>query len=341
MGLPPGGNIQALAAATKSQNGAILAALDAGGQLWLNGQDGPGGSWGRWVLARDAMGQPVPGQDLAFSGQGYGPVTLAMTDLKGMVWILAQDGGGGWNDWVGPGIGGELFSFGAIAASEQGGGRGVQLAAADDTGGLWGCEQPTLRGPWGSWTSGFGDLSGGSAFPIGEVAVAGQNNACLMLVAESGGVLSAVPQTSPGGGWGEASALNPNGPSVNRICASQQSGARGVQVWGIDTSEERIGQIWTIFQDSAGGPWDPWAGPGFLNQPEPLIRIAAAGQGNGCVMLFGVGITGNLWTIGQTSPGGSWGGWAQMTAPPAAAAEAEAPKAPAAPTQLRVGGDCD
>ncbi|MEA3045592.1 MAG: hypothetical protein QOH47_3430 [Sphingomonadales bacterium] len=198
------------------------------------------------------------------------------------------------------------------AATGQG---GTQLFALDGTGRLWINSQTSPGADWSGWTRGLGSFTGGSTFRIGEVALGGQNNDCLMLVAEADGQIAVVPQVQPGGAWGEFSIRNDSGPYVTGICACQQGGSRGLQLWGLDTAPATMGQVWTLFQDSPGGPWDPWQGPGFVDQPEAFLTIAAAGQGNGCTILLGVGVTGNLWTIGQTSPGGGWGSWAQTESP--------------------------
>lgn len=305
----PGGNIQAMAAGTQSGGGACLFTLDLVGALWFAAQNGAGGAWGAWQGPKFA-GQPAAGEAITVAGQNNGRLMLLMTDETGMVWSMTQDNSGGWGNWQGPGIGGEEFSFGAIAAGEQSGARGIQLFAADPMGHLWNCYQMNPGADWSGWTS----FNPG---PAGEVALGGQNNGCLMLVTESEGDIAALPQTQPGGAWAtEWEPLTDEGPSVNSICAAQQGGSRGIQIWGLDRSEAQLGQVWTVFQDTAGGNWDPWQGPGFSSQPEPFRDIAAAGQGNGCTILMGVDYAGNLWAIGQNSPGGGWGSWAQIAAPP-------------------------
>lgn len=306
----PGGSMQALAAATDGGGlGAWLFALDERGNLWVSSQASPGGAWDAWQGPKFG-GQPDAGAQIACANQNNGCLMLVMVDTQGMAWSLSQTApGGGWGAWEGPGIGGQKFSWKSIAAGQQTGPRGIQLAAVDETGGLWSCYQMNPGADWSGWTQGIGTLQGVS---LGEVALGGQNNGCLMLVTESTGSLAAVPQTQPGGAWGSWSGLNDSGPSVNQICACEQGGSRGVQVWGLDST----GTIQTVFQDSAGGNWDPWQA--FVgNQPAtPLITIAAAGQGNGCTIFFGVDVPGNLWSVSQTAPGGGWGSWTQLTAPP-------------------------
>jgi hypothetical protein len=314
MGTPPGGTIQAMAAATQSgKYGACLFTLDDRGSLSFTSQEFPGGDWQVWQ-GPSFGGQPKPGAQLACAGQNDGCLMLAMLDLEGWVWTAQQDHPSGeWGLWQGPGIGGQKDSWIAIAAGEQSGARGIQLMAADDAGQVWACYQMNPGADWSGWTSGLAVLSGGQNFAAGELALSGQNNGMLMLIAESGGEIAALPQVQAGGSWGAWSALGLGGQSdpVKNICACQQGGSRGVQLWGLDGN----GKVMTLFQDTAGGNWDPWQV--FLgSQPEPFVLIAAAGQNNGCTIFFGVGEEGDLWTVGQSAPGGDWDKWRTMTPPP-------------------------
>src|SRR6185437_14563640 len=111
-----------------------------------------------------------------------------------------------------------------------------------------------------------------------ELALAGQNNDMLMLFALSGGEITALPQAQPGGAWGAWTALGLGGQTdpVKNICACQQGGSRGVQLWGLDGN----GKVMTLFQVTAGGAWGKWQ-IFSADQPEPFVRTAAAGQNNG------------------------------------------------------------
>lgn len=315
MGAPPGGTIQAMAAGTQSgKYGACLFTLDENGSLSFTTQETPGGFWQVWQ-GPSFGGQPAPGAQIACAGQNNGCLMLAMLDLDGMVWTMRQKHASseGWDDWQGPGIGGQKFSWIAITAGEQSGARGIQLMATDDTGQVWGCYQMNPGADWSGWTGNLASLSGGQPFDAGELALSGQNDGMLMLLAESDGEIAAFPQTQQGGSWGAWTALGLGGQTepVKGICACQQGGSRGLQLWGLDGN----GKVWTLFQDTAGGAWDPWQV--FLdNQPEPFVLIAAAGQNDGCSAFFGVGESGDLWTIGQSAPGGGWDKWKTMTPPP-------------------------
>lgn len=89
------------------------------------------------------------------------------------------------------------------------------------------------------------------------------------------------------------------------LASAEQSGGKGLQFWGIDTD----GEIWTIYQQTPGGSWSDWYGPGFYNQPVAASKITGAGQNTGCLIFFMLDLSGNVWSIPQLTPGGSWGSW--------------------------------
>jgi hypothetical protein len=317
MGTPPGGTIQAIAAAKQGgKRGACLFTLDDNGSLSFTTQETPGGPWQVWQ-GPSFGGQASPGTQLACAGQNNGRLMLVLLDYQGMVWTMEQqEPDGDWGDWQGPGIGSQKYSFQAIAAGQQSGPRGIQLFAADVMGQRWSCFQVNPGAGWSGWSNALPNFTGGPrteggpAWAVGEVALGGQNNGCLMLIEEGSGTLMGTAQTNPGGAWQGGTGLNPEGPQVNSICACEQGGSRGIQIWGLDAG----GNVQTVFQDKAGGVFDPWQA--FLaDQPAPFVRIAAAGQNNGCTIFFGVTIPGELWAVAQTSPGGGWDRWHQLPVP--------------------------
>ena len=98
-----------------------------------------------------------------------------------------------------------------------------------------------------------------------------------------------------------------NAPALNKLTASQQGGSRGAQLWGAQSN----GKLNTIYQKTPGGSWSPWmgsdwAGPG---NPAQVYELAAAQQNNGCVQFWALDMKLQLWTTGQTSPGGNWTPW--------------------------------
>lgn len=310
MGEPIGGFIQQIAAATNGgSGGACLFTLDENGALSFASQAGPGGAWQAWQGPKFA-GQPAAGTAIACAGQNNGNLMLAMLDETYKLWTLSQSApNGDWSDWTPPPIGSQIVSFNAVTAGEQSGARGIQLVSVDDMGYVWTCYQMDPGSAWSGWTDG---MQSGAPAGVGEIALAGQNNGCLILFAEADGLVYTLPQTQAGGSWGSWSSDGMDaGTNLTNICACQQGGTRGVQFWGLNSS----GEIWSVFQDSAGGGWDAWQGPGWNSQPEPFVNLAAADQNNGCTIVFGVGQSGDLWSVSQTAPGGGWGSWTQMTGP--------------------------
>jgi hypothetical protein len=312
MSTAPGGRIQTMAMAPSdgtTGNGAVLFVADEAGVLWFTKQMSPGGAWQEWIGPKFGQ-QPLAAQALAVAGQNNGKLMLAMLDEESNVWSLPADSAGNWGPWLGPKIGDQQFSFKAIAAGMQTGDRGIQLVAVDDMGFVWTCYQMDPGWAWSGWTDG---MQTGAPAMVSGVALGGQNNGCLILFAEAEGLISYLPQTQAGGSWGSWSTTGmAAGTNLYNIVACEQGGSRGVQFWGLNTS----GEIWSVFQDTAGGSWDPWQGPGWNGQPAPFVTIAATDQGNGCALFLGVDEAGLLWATWQTSPGGDWGPWTMLPAPP-------------------------
>ena len=109
-----------------------------------------------------------------------------------------------------------------------------------------------------------------------------------------------IPRPKADPGW-------QNAPALNKLTASQQGGSRGAQLWGVQYN----GNLNTIYQETPGGGWSSWlgkdwAGPGY---PAQVYELTAAQQNNGCVQFWALDMKLQLWTTGQTSPGGNWTPW--------------------------------
>lgn len=97
-----------------------------------------------------------------------------------------------------------------------------------------------------------------------------------------------------------------NAPGLTRIAASQQGGTRGAQLWGIQINNLMA----SIYQETPGGAWSSWEGPGWAGSLSPsAFDLAACQQNDGRVQLWALDIKQQLWSISQTSPGGNWTSW--------------------------------
>lgn len=311
---PPPVTTKIAAMATSTQGGS------RGIELWTAGSDGmvwtlyqrrPGADWSSWE-GPGFKGQPAPVRQLAAALQNDGNVEFFGLDDHGQVWGIGQRSpGGDWGSWNGPGLGGQPRAFKEIAASQQGGSRGVELWAAGDDGQVWTLYQLNAGGPWSRWE---GPGFKGQPVPLRKLAAALQNNGSVRFWGlDESGLLWGISQSWPGGDWGGwegPSFAGQPGPFLE-IAASEQGGSRGGEIWGVGAD----GQIWTLYQTQPGGPWSRWEGPGFKGQPQVMTKLAAALQNNGNLALWAVDAGGALWLIGQNSPGGDWGSWSQPQMP--------------------------
>jgi hypothetical protein len=295
-GTPIGGTITAPVGAITV--GSLPCAFVVGGDshLWQSWWTGTVWQWddlGTPDVATVAGGIGVTVLDLAAAGSSTGGRQAPYVFVRG------SDGHLWLNWWDG------TTSLSAITAAQQGGSLGVQLWAIDQDRQIWTLYQTSPGGDFSGW-EGPGFM--GQPVPAKQLAAAGQNTGNLMLfLLDLDGTVWSLPQTSPGGGWG-----NWTGPGLagqptpfTQIAAVQQGGNRGIELWGIAGD----GQIWTLYQATPGGTWSKWEGPGFKGQPVAMTRVAAAGQSNGTVALFSLDAAGSVWEIAEMSPGGNWGGW--------------------------------
>ena len=146
-----------------------------------------------------------------------------------------------------------------------------------------------------------------------QVTGAQQNDGRVQLwVTDQKQQLWSIAQTSPGGGWSAWSGPNWNGAApLMEICACQQGGTRGAQLWGITGTNGLV----STFQETPGGKWSAWMPAPWVAGGPTAVLIATAQQNNGQVQLWVLDLQQQIWSIWQTSPGGgggvgrtNWGG---------------------------------
>jgi hypothetical protein len=194
-----------------------------------------------------------------------------------------------------------------ITASQQGGNRGAQLWGVQANGTLNTIYQVTPGGGWSQW---LGPNWAGQGHPkqVYELAAAQQNNGCVQFFALDMKLqLWTTGQSAPGGDWTPWSGPNWNNAprGMKRVCASQQGGSRGAQLWGITSDYSLV----TCYQITAGGKWSGWQGWAATPENSQFIELTASQQNDGRVQLWVIDTKQQLWSCWQTSPGGDWTGW--------------------------------
>lgn len=309
---PPGQGWQNAPTLTK------LAASQQGGnrgaQLWgvqVNGtldtiyQVTPGGGWSQWLGPGWAgPGYPTQVYELAAAQQNDGRVQFFGLDLKLQLWSTWQSApGGDWVSWAGPNWNNGPTEMKRVAASQQGGNRGAELWGITSDYGLVTCYQTTPGGSWSGWET-WGPTPQNSQWI--EITASQQNDGRVQLWGlDTNHQLWSCWQTSPGGDWTGWTGPNWDGaPPLINICACQQGGTRGAQLWGITENYTLISD----YQVSAGNGWSGWSTGSWLNA-QPVYELAAAQQNDGRVQLWAITLNQVLQSIWQTSPGGDWSGW--------------------------------
>lgn len=269
-------------------------------------QETPGGSWSAWMAAPWVAGGPTVVMQVTACQQNDGRVQLWVTDQQEQLWSIWQTSpGGGWSAWSGPNWNGAAKGLMQICACQQGGARGAQLWGVTMRDGLVSTYQETPGGNWSAWMA--APWVAGGPKTVLEIAAAQQNNGNVQLWALDQQLqIWSIRQTQPGGSWTGWSGPNWGGSqALKALAATQQGGTRGAQLWVTDQNY----QLWSTYQETAGGVWTLWNGPGWANAPGPFIQMAAALQNNGCVQLWGIDQNLAVKSIRQTSPGGGWGSW--------------------------------
>jgi hypothetical protein len=301
-----------ISAANRGRTGEQLFGIDPSGRIWTTARAGLAGAWTPWDGPGFAS-QTFTAVQIAVGGQNTGVLYLWALDDAGNLHEIAQNQAGGWDGWTGPKARVPSARLTYIAAAEQNGNRGVELFAVDIQGQIWTVYQQTPGGAWSIWEgSGFKHQPA----PVAKAFPVQQNNGRLFLFTiDAEGKVRGISQQSPGGEWGPWSdgpakpvlqlpPLVAQAPFVE-ITGAPMGGNRGAMLWALSAD----GQIWSIYQTSAGGPWSAWSEPGFANQPVPMRKIAAVQQRSKACQLFALDVQHKLWTVTQTAEAGSWNAW--------------------------------
>jgi len=159
-------------------------------------QTTPGGGWSGWSSFLNAP----PVLDIAACQQNDGTVASWILDQKQQLWCAWQTSpGGDWSGWSGPNWNGAKQPFQTLAASQQGGSRGAQLWATDQSNAVWSTFQESPGGGWSGWSG----PNWNDAPQLEQMAGCQQNNGCVVMFGIDMNLMTkATFQSSPGGDWG-------------------------------------------------------------------------------------------------------------------------------------------
>ncbi len=192
--------------------------------------------------------------------------------------------------------------FGSPVLAPSGDGR-LELFMFSIDGGLWHIWQTAWSNGWSGWNS-FG-----GGFVEWPAAIARNGDGRLITFAV-GGALEQIEQTSWSNGWSGWSSLGvPPTGSINPPAVAAGADGRLI-LFASGTGQGGPPQLWRLEQSIWGGPWNPtWmshsapAGQ-FITGPPAMILDA-----QGCLQVFVLSASGEMWNIRQVAPAGAWTGW--------------------------------
>lgn len=180
---------------------------------------------------------------------------------------------------------------------------GTALYTVGTDGNVWTLYQTTSGGSWSAWTSlGGSELSG-----LWHVHALMQTDGTQVLFAQAkpGGTIYLKQQMSSGGDGSWQSTWTSLGGSTTAFDAQLYPDG-SIALYGLSR-----GVLWTTWQNSRNGPWNPWTSMGEGGGVE-LTRVHMLTETDGTSIAFCLDLQGHIWTTWQLTWGGSWSGWADM-----------------------------
>ena len=187
--------------------------------------------------------------------------------------------------------------FGSPELMPSGDGR-LELFVFAIDGSLWHIYQTAWSNGWAGWSA----AGNAGAWPV----TIARNGDGRLIVFLTGGGIGAIEQTAWSNGWGAGPSLGT--PPTGNVLAvpTVAANADGRLILFVPSGE----QLWRIEQSAWGNGWsNSWTShsspQGQLIIGPPVTILDAAG----CLQVFVLSATGQMWNVRQTAPAGSWSGW--------------------------------
>jgi hypothetical protein len=251
-----------------------------------------------------------------------GALKIFATDSKGNLWHASQQAStsntqpsnadGSWNSWT-QNLSGVPFSSvigGPAVAKNQDNTLQVFVPTSGD---VFYNQQETPGGAWhGSWTDMGSSSKGMTSLQEGQNA----DGSLSVFGLDSSGRLWTATELAPGVGWSTwtrlasvSGGIKPGyvvGENLNgRLEIFGMGGTSRPALWHI---RQTSNNTWALSWVSLGTP------PGKIIQSQLQVARSLTGD----LTVFGVdtsdsrGVSGNIWSIAQTTPGSSWGSWTAL-----------------------------
>ena len=244
-----------------------------------------------------------------------GALEIFATDSKGALWHASQVSfvtaerdniAASWNSWTQylPGVPFASTIGSPVVAKNQ---DNTLQVFVPTSGNVFYNQQQT---PGGTWQSSWTDM-GSSSKGLTSLQVSQNADGSLSVFGlDSEGNLWTATEVAPAVSWSTWTKLASVGGGIRPGYMVGQNLNGRLEIVGI--SGDLRPTLWHIWQTSNNMWATSWNSvstpPGRAIEPKLQIARSLAGD----LTVFGVDSSGNIWSIAQTSPGGSWGSWTAL-----------------------------
>ncbi|RKN35414.1 LamG-like jellyroll fold domain-containing protein [Micromonospora musae] len=294
-------------AGVTGSNGTVLAYRRGGdGWIWGSGQVTVGGSFGVWKRIGNRGG--FIGSPTALKGAN-GTIVVYARGIDNQMYGVGQPSvGAAFTNWGAVGTGQPAAGFASDPRAVLTTNNTIAIYARGADGWVWGTNQATVGGVFGTWRR----IGVGGAGVAGLPFVTKAANGAIVIYARgTDKKMHGVGQPTPGAAFGTWQKVGLAGPTDGFVGdPAALLGANGtLVVYGTGAD----GKLYGAGQPSAGAAFGNWSVAG-AGQPSFSGRPAALLSTTDRIVLYGRGADGKIWGTGQSAVGGGFGTWGAMGA---------------------------